>query len=323
MVLEVHLECTEIESRAILDCNKQQSTNNESDWQFGAVLMVRVWGSLVLLAMLLVGCTPYLNEDYDKTPEGKIFVAIYDAVLKDDKATVKFIVRTRWKSMADVPDSRINEAIDLGRNFIAEKRLRFVRFSNWQFTVSARDGRNSEIKGYFVNSEKPENGIEIRAMFSGPADNLSIVDIKVQEFSDFVDIGADGQAAKFVSILKSSLRQPIYLVLAIASTFICFSALTICLLTKHLPKKWFWAAFTLIGVTPVSANFVTGDLAIAPLSVVFGGGGISPYAAIIGLTITPLMPSLPGGIIFSLPLGALVFLFIRNSRSKKSFQRQQ
>ena len=124
----------------------------------------------------------------------------------------------------------------------------------------------------------------------------------------------DGQAANFVSMLKLSLGQPVYLVLAIVSTLTCFSAFIICLLTKHLPKKWLWAAFTLIGVTPVSANFATGSLAIAPLSIIFGGSGISPYAAIIGLTITPFMPSLPEGIIFSLPLGAIVFLFNRNSR---------
>jgi len=100
---------------------------------------------------------------------------------------------------------------------------------------------------------------------------------------------------------KSALH---YLVLAMAicvPLFILYS-LVLCFRTKFPKRKWLWVLFVGVGLVQVSLNWTTGAFGIQPLSFLLLGGGFlkaGPYAPVI--------------LTFALPIGALVFLYKRQS----------
>ncbi len=90
--------------------------------------------------------------------------------------------------------------------------------------------------------------------------------------------------------------------LAIAVPLFIVAVLFLCIKTPMPKRKWLWVLFILAGVAQVTLNWTDGSFNVNPISFqLFGAGFLrgSPYA--------PWMLSI------SFPLGALVFLFRRNS----------
>lgn len=95
-------------------------------------------------------------------------------------------------------------------------------------------------------------------------------------------------------------KQPVqYLVLAgaIGAAVVSIYALVVCARTKVLRKKWLWILFILAGVGQFAVNWTSGEWSIAPLSIQLLSASAS--AQLYG----------PWILSFSIPLGAIVFLF--------------
>jgi len=93
--------------------------------------------------------------------------------------------------------------------------------------------------------------------------------------------------------------QYMVLAAAIAAALLTTYSLIVCARTKVPDRKWLWLLFILAGFGKLSVNWTTGEWGFAPLSVQLFSA--SAFASING----------PWTIAVSVPLGAVLFLFLR------------
>lgn len=104
---------------------------------------------------------------------------------------------------------------------------------------------------------------------------------------------------KFALSGKSVLQ---YFVLALVGLVPLFTlcVLVLCLRTKLKGRKWPWVVFIILAVGKLAVNWTTGAWAFAPASVqLFGASAMAPLYG-------------PWTLAVSFPLGAIVFLFMRD-----------
>lgn len=101
--------------------------------------------------------------------------------------------------------------------------------------------------------------------------------------------------------------QYLMLVLALAAPIFSFYVLVVCLRTKGQPFKWLWAIFILFGVGRLAVNWTTGELGFTPLAL---------HVPCASMTAVPAYG--PWVIAVSFPLGALLFLALRNTNAMAS-----
>jgi hypothetical protein len=96
--------------------------------------------------------------------------------------------------------------------------------------------------------------------------------------------------------------QYIVLILAIAAPLLALYAFVMCIKTRLGWSKWLWLVSILVGVGKLTVNWTTGQLFVTPFAIqlVPGGANAMGYA--------------PWMVYTSLPVGAIAFLFYRNSR---------
>lgn len=98
------------------------------------------------------------------------------------------------------------------------------------------------------------------------------------------------------------------LALAVFAPLLCIYAFVLCIRTKIEKRKWLWLIITLIGVGTLNLNWTTGQSSFALFNVYLLSAGINaaPYG--------------PWILHISLPLGALLFLGLRNKLEKPAHQ---
>jgi len=101
-------------------------------------------------------------------------------------------------------------------------------------------------------------------------------------------------------------KQPVhYVVLActISALLLTLYALIVCIRTKNLRRKWLWILFILIGVGHFAVNWTSGESGVNLLFVqLLSAGMASSYFG-------------PWILSFSIPLGAIIFLFKHYNRN--------
>jgi len=102
-------------------------------------------------------------------------------------------------------------------------------------------------------------------------------------------------------------KQPVHylaLAAAVGAVMLSIYALVACIRTKTLGRKWLWILFILAGVGQFAVNWTSAEWSITPLSVqlLSASAFASPYG--------------PWILSFSVPLGAIVFLFHQRRRQR-------
>jgi hypothetical protein len=103
------------------------------------------------------------------------------------------------------------------------------------------------------------------------------------------------------SLVGKRVSQYGVLCLAVIGPIFCLYVFVLCLRTKRQNLRWLWAIFILIGVGRLAVNWTTGELTVALLALHI------PCASV---TAVPAYG--PWTVAVSLPLGAILFLMIRN-----------
>jgi hypothetical protein len=122
--------------------------------------------------------------------------------------------------------------------------------------------------------------------------HVTVLGASLQEMNRF---SLEGKSALHYGVLALAVVLPVFTLVV----------LVLCLRTPmRLRRKVLWIPAILLGVTPLSVNWTTGDMLWKPLNVQAG-----PVAF--------AKPSLgPATLSTSVPLGAIVFLFRRRSRKR-------
>jgi len=103
------------------------------------------------------------------------------------------------------------------------------------------------------------------------------------------------------SFKRAGVRHYLFLAGAILIPVFILTTLVACIRTKISRRKWLWIIFVLVGMAQFSFNWTTGEFDVKFLTVQLLGAGIlraSIYS--------------PWFLMFSLPVGAIVFWFRRN-----------
>jgi hypothetical protein len=111
------------------------------------------------------------------------------------------------------------------------------------------------------------------------------------------------QRAQFTLKGKSALHYIFLLIAVIVPATIIF-ALVVLFRDKTQRRKWLWALLIVIGLGKLSINWTTGAITFQAISVHLFGAAFSK----LGSVVEPWMIS------FGLPVGALVYLFLRFRR---------
>ena len=109
------------------------------------------------------------------------------------------------------------------------------------------------------------------------------------------------------SLKNKTLYHFLLLSSAIIIPLLILYALIMCIKTPLAKRKWLWILFILFGIGGITLNWTTGDFFINPLYFQLFGSGyarLSPYS--------PVMLKI------SLPLGAILFLLLKEKLSKKA-----
>lgn len=107
------------------------------------------------------------------------------------------------------------------------------------------------------------------------------------------------------SLQKKTVAHYSFLLFSVATLAFILYALILCIKTPINKRKWLWIVFVLVGVGGFSINWTTGETFTQLVSVHLLGIGArtaGPYA--------------PWIVTFSIPLGALIFLFKRKKLMK-------
>jgi hypothetical protein len=130
--------------------------------------------------------------------------------------------------------------------------------------------------------------------FKWVAHRSFLLGLHVQRF------GKSLQELNAFTLVGKDAIEYVWLLAAVLAGFVSIVTLFLCALTPNLKWKWLWLAAIAIGVVEFSINWTTGDWAIAPISIhvpVAGATIASPYA--------------PWMLYFTLPIGVIVFWFVR------------
>jgi hypothetical protein len=111
------------------------------------------------------------------------------------------------------------------------------------------------------------------------------------------------EAQNRFTLQQKTPMQYIVLSLAVVVPMIILWALILCIRTKFKGRKWPWVLFILLGIGQLTVNWTTGHIGLVPLSVQLFGASAS--AAPFG----------PWMVAVSIPLGAIMFLFMRSRLS--------
>jgi hypothetical protein len=242
--------------------------------------VARILTYCVVLAVFFAGWSKqWCQDDCADTAEGKLFVAVHDAVVRNDKAYLFKTIAMRWPTLMAADPTEVEAVFHKGRDILISKKLKFGKFTNWKRTYSLQDGQTSEIDGTMVESENPANGYLFKAFFSGPVDNLTIVDVKIGEFKGWTESSEETPRLSLAYLAALTIWQWFPVALVVISTAVCLSGFAASLLSKTLKRKWLWEPFCLIGLFPVTINLANGDLALNPFSLTFLGGGLLEYVA--------------------------------------------
>jgi len=105
---------------------------------------------------------------------------------------------------------------------------------------------------------------------------------------------------RFTLADKGASQYTIFSLAVLAPVFSLY-AFVVCIRTKMLRRKWLWLILVLIGVGKLSVDWTTGQIFFIPLAIQLPPAG----------AVAPLYSAWQ--VYVSLPLGAFVFLFRRNS----------
>ena len=104
---------------------------------------------------------------------------------------------------------------------------------------------------------------------------------------------------------KSPLQYAV-LILAVLMLLFTFYALGVCIRTKLPKRKWVWILFILAGIGKFSVNWTTGAWTVLPVAFqVFSASAVRPLYG-------------PWTLAVSIPLGAIVFLFLRKPKTHET-----
>ncbi len=109
---------------------------------------------------------------------------------------------------------------------------------------------------------------------------------------------------RFTLIGKGLTHYVVLLLIVLASLFTLY-ALVLCIRKRPVKRKWLWIVFIVVGIGKFGINWTTGQLLITPVAIqFFSAGAFAPFYG-------------PWTISVSLPLGAIMFLVLRNRLQKK------
>lgn len=111
------------------------------------------------------------------------------------------------------------------------------------------------------------------------------------------------QSTHAFTIAGRSWLHYVFLFAAMAVVSLIATALVACVRARDIRRKWLWTVFILFGLTGVTLNWTTGQVAFVPVSFrLFGAGAVAPS------------PYSPWFVTVAFPLGAMTFLAKRLRR---------
>lgn len=144
--------------------------------------------------------------------------------------------------------------------------------------------------------EFPSAWVVANVVLQRKAGELLVAGLQAQSLS---------QSQRAMNAFTFNAKGPIhyiFLILACAVPALIVVALVICIRTPIPRRKWLWCLFIALGFVQFTLNWTTGQWGVQPLSFMLLGAGFSqgsPYG--------------PHMLMFSLPIGAIVFLLGRRS----------
>lgn len=201
-------------------------------------------------------------------------------------------------------EARLDPSID--RNTLRAELIRMAALVPPQNPISVRtvgahrvwDSRKGTDKSVVLEYEFPSKWLLVELVVHAKDGNSTVTSFWVESESESLESAnrftLKGKTTHQYAILSAALG-------VLASTAYAF---VLCLRTTIKRRKWFWIILILLGVTKLSVNWTTGEISYHLVRILIPPAWLTPE------TYGPWTVSV------SLPLGALLFIFVRKHLEK-------
>jgi len=261
---------------------------------------MRIYSIIALVAFFLQGCgIPQSHAEFDKTPEAEFL-----------KATINKLVDRQYTAIESLMDARVQQsdirgALEQLGSIVPGETPTHLEPVAWNFvkTASTMSGSTTS-RSANVAIEYTYPGpkwVVASASLSGEPGQFRIVSFNVEPLS------APLSELNAFTLKGKSPTHVLFVLFPAIACAISVYAFVRCLRTKGLKRKWLWSIFTLVGFGAFSLNWTNGELIISFLHFNFlsaafmRSGWLGPWV-----------------ITFSIPVGALVFLWKQRTSANHS-----
>jgi len=242
--------------------------------------------NLVLLLVLLAGCDQANLMREMTAPE-------------DESAAINYVDLLRQNKVDQIEKDLDHSLEDAGtQSMLASMAGLFPNQQPVSVKVVGmqgfRDGAFSSVN-ITLEYEFPEKWLLANVVTKRGSGSVTITGFHVYEISDSLEHRnrftlADMSVGKFTTLL-----------FAVVAVVLSLYAFVVCIRT-NLKRKWLWSIVSLLGVGQLSINWITGEARINALAFHLppGGATATPYG--------------PWVVYVSLPVGAILFLLLRDAQ---------
>ncbi len=233
---------------------------------------------------------PQSSSEFEKTPEAIFLKATVNKLVAHDYDSIESLIDKR------VHQSDIKQVLERTRSMVPDGVPTHLEPAAWRLfkiTSTANDGNSSRGTSVAIEYTYPgPKWVIFSANLSGEPDNLRILSFNIER------IAAPLSEQNDFTLSGKSVVHYLFLLFTAAAFTISIYAFIRCLRTKGLKRKWLWSFFTLVGFVAFSMNWTTGAVFVNFLRFDFFSAACMRDGWLGPWTIT-----------FSIPLGALLFLW--------------
>jgi len=252
---------------------------------------MRIYSLIALIAMLLQGCgIPQSANEFDGTPEAEFLKATVNKLVGNEYTSIQSMLDPR------VQQSDIKQALEQLRSIVPVGAPIHLEPVAWNYvrTAGTTSGSSaSRTANVAIEYTYPgPKWVVASASLSGEPGQFRIMSFNVEP------LAAPLSELNAFTLKGKSAAHYLFVLLPTIACIISVYAFVRCLRTKGLKRKWLWSLFTLVGFGAFSMNWTSGAIFVNVLHANFlsaaymRSGWLGPWV-----------------ITFSIPVGALVFLW--------------
>lgn len=241
--------------------------------------------------LLLQACgLPFTRADMEQKPETRFVRGLMEQLGRHDFEALEAAADPSLDRSTLRPGlEQMAQALPAG----AVKRSEAVGWYVQSKVSFGAEGQGSRFVDVVIEYEfEPNQTILVMAKLSGEPDQLRVLGFHLNPLPAPL-----GQINALTLAGKGPLHA-LFIALALTSLSTCLYAFVRCLRSKGLRRKWLWALFTLTGCGMVALDWTSGEINVQPLFVSLFCAGLVRSG-----------PVAPWVLSFSLPVGALIFLW--------------